>query len=61
MPVVAPVFHTYPVPPDAVSVTRLPEQIVEEDALTNAVGVGLTTIPEVAVFVQPFAPVTVTV
>ena len=59
--VVAPVLHTYVVPPFAVSVLELPEHIVDGPADTVTVGVGLTvTVTVCGPFVQPLeVPVTV--
>jgi hypothetical protein len=60
-PVSEPGIHVYVVAPVAVMATELPLQmvVVGEDTLT--VGVGLTVIVRVAVLVQPFAAVPVTV
>ena len=66
--VVAPVFQEYVVPPLAVSVAEVPEQIVPSFgvpevsvAVIVAVGRGLTVMVAVAVAVQPLAFVTVAV
>lgn len=56
-----PGIHEYVVAPVAVSVAEFPEQIVAVDVVTLTVGVGLTVIVRVAVPVQPFAAVPVTV
>ena len=58
--VVCPDVQRYVAAPDTVSVAMLPLQIVEEGlTLMLVVGNGLTAITCVAVFVQPFEPVTV--
>ena len=58
--VVAPVLHTYEVPPEALSVAELPAQI-DCVPLMLAVGSEFSVTFALEVFVQPFAPVTVTV
>jgi hypothetical protein len=66
--VVAPVFQEYVVPPEAVSVTEAPMQIVPSFGVPEvsvtaiaAEGAGLTVMVMVAVAVQPLAFVTVAV
>ena len=59
--VVAVVFHTYDPPPDAVRVLELPLQIGLALADIAAGGKAFTVIERVAVAVQPFAAVPVTV
>ena len=66
--VVAPVFQEYVVPPEAVSVTEAPMQIVPSFGVPEvsvtaiaAEGAGLTVMVVVAVAVQLLAFVTVTV
>jgi len=61
VPVSDPGIQVYVVAPDAVIVVLLPEQIVELVVVVVTVGVGFTLIVRVAVLVQPFAPVPVTV
>ena len=56
--VVAPVFQTYVVPPDAVSVALLPEQIAGVPVMDAVTELILTE--KFPVFVQPFVPVTIT-
>ena len=59
--VVAPVDQLYAIPPLAVKVVGLPAQIVADEGVMAAVGDGLTITGALAVAVQPFALVTVTV
>jgi hypothetical protein len=66
--VVAPVLHTYDVPPEAVSVTEAPAHIIPSllatpevsDIPIAGVGNGLTVIIWEALWLQLFALVTVT-
>ena len=59
--IVAPVLHTYALPPLAVSVTPLPEQTVVADAEIEIVGVGFTVTVTVEVLpAQPALSVTET-
>lgn len=60
-PLSDPGIHEYVVAPVAVNVAELPLQIVAVEVVTLTVGVGLTVIVRVAVPVQPFAAVPVTV
>ena len=53
-------FHKKPEAPLAVSVTDSPAQIEAADALMFTIGVVLTTIVELAEFVQPFTSIPVT-
>ena len=59
--VVAVVFHTYDVPPEAVSVALCPLQIVWLEGVTCAVGTAFTFTEPDAVALQFAALVTVTV
>lgn len=61
VPVRLPGIHVYVVAPFAVMVVELPEQIVAPEVVVVTVGVGFTVMVRVAVFVQPFAAVPVTV
>ena len=54
-------LHVYVVAPLAVNDVLLPLQIIGADGVTVTVGVVLTVIVAVAVFVHPFASVPVTV
>lgn len=57
-----PPLHTYEEAPKAFNVTVVPAHTVEEgDALVVIEGTGFTTTVAVAVFVQPFASVPITV
>lgn len=60
-PVKLPGIQLYVEAPLALSVVELPAQIVVLEAVVVTVGVGLTVIVRVDVFVQPFAAVPVTV
>jgi hypothetical protein len=61
VPTKLPGFQLYVLAPDAVMVVELPAQIVALVTVVDIVGVASTVIRRVAVFVQPFAPVPVTV
>lgn len=61
VPVRLPGIHVYVVAPFAVIVVELPEQIVALEVVVVIVGVGFTVMVRVAVFVQPFAAVPVSV
>jgi len=60
-PVNNPGNHVYDVPPVAVRTVISDEQIVERDAVAVMVGRGNAVTVTVAVFVQPFVLVPVTV
>jgi hypothetical protein len=67
--VVAPLLHTYVPPPEAISVTEAPEQMIPSlfvapdvsESEMDADGTGMTVMVEELVAVHPPVPVTVTV